>query len=163
MTRLAALLALVVLVTSAPPGHSAPDEGWPQFGGPTRDFNSRASGLSPWAGAEPRVLWRRDLGDGYSGIAAAGGVLYTMYRPSAWMGLSVADAEAVVALDAATGKTLWEKANPVTERSSMRMEHGPGPHATPLLAGGRLFTAGVVGRLQALDPKTGEVLWSREL
>jgi len=162
MTRLAALLALVVLAPSAP-GASAPVEGWPQFGGPDRDFTVPASALSPWAGPEPKVLWRRDLGDGYSGIAAAGGVLYTMYRPSAWMGLTAADAEAVVALDAATGTTLWETTNPVTERPSMRMEHGPGPHATPLLAGGRLFTAGVVGRLQALDPKTGEVLWSREL
>jgi outer membrane protein assembly factor BamB len=43
------------------------------------------------------------------------------------------------------------------------MEYGPGPHSTPLLVGGRLFTAGVVGRLQALDPRTGAVLWSQEL
>ena len=46
---------------------------------------------------------------------------------------------------------------------SMDMEYGPGPHSTPLLTGGRLFTVGVVGRLQALDPKTGTVLWSHEL
>ena len=163
MTRLVALLALVALASPTAPDDPPPAQDWPQFGGPTRDFNVQVSGLSPWKGDGPKVLWQRDLGDGYSGIAAAEGVLYTMYRPSARLGLTTADPETVVALDAATGKTLWEQTTPVTERASMNMEYGPGPHSTPLLAGGRLFTAGVVGRLQALDPKTGTVLWSREL
>jgi outer membrane protein assembly factor BamB len=136
---------------------------WPQFGGPTRDFQVDTSSLAPWGTEGPRRIWERDLGDGYSGITAAGGVLYTMYTPSAWLGLTTANEERVIALAAATGETLWERANPVTIHSSMNMEYGPGPHSTPLLVGGRLFTAGVVGRLQALDPKSGAVLWSHEL
>jgi outer membrane protein assembly factor BamB len=163
MKRFAVLLvfgAFAPLAASAPAPSSG---GWPQFGGPTRDFRVEASGLVPWGSEGPTRIWERELGDGYSGIVAGGGVLYTMYTPSAWLGLTTADEEHVITLDAATGKTLWEQGNPVTVRSSMNMEHGPGPHSTPLLAGGRLFTVGVVGRLQALDPKTGAVLWSREL
>jgi outer membrane protein assembly factor BamB len=158
--------AVLVLGALAPLAASAPDPadgGWPQFGGPSRDFCVQAPGLVPWGDAGPTRLWQRDLGDGYSGIVAGDGVLYTMYTPSAWLGLANADAEAVIAIDADTGATLWEQRDPVETKPAMRMEHGPGPHSTPLLAGGRLFTAGVTGRLQALDPKTGEVLWAREL
>jgi outer membrane protein assembly factor BamB len=159
MKRLALGVILAVLAAHVAP---APAADWPQFGGPSRDFQVDSAGLQPWTG-QPTVLWERELGDGYSGIATAGGVLYTMYRPSAWFGLTTADAEAVVALDAATGETLWETSNEVEALSGMNMEYGPGPHSTPLLANGRLFTAGINGLLQALDPKTGTVLWSREL
>jgi len=163
MTHIGALLTLTALASLAAsaPAPSGPD--WPQFGGPSRDFRVETSGLAAWGAGGPTKLWERDLGDGYSGIASDGDVLYTMYTPLAWMGLSTRNEEVAVAIDAATGKTLWERRNPVEMRSSMNMEYGPGPHATPLLAGGRVFTVGVVGRLQALDSKTGEVLWAREL
>jgi outer membrane protein assembly factor BamB len=163
MKRIGTVLTLTALASLAAsaPAPSGPD--WPQYGGPTRDFRVETSGLAAWGAGGPTKLWERDLGDGYSGIASDGDVLYTMYTPLAWMGLSTRNEEVAVAIDAATGKTLWERRNPVEMRSSMNMEYGPGPHSTPLLAGGRVFTVGVVGRLQALDSKTGEVLWAREL
>ena len=40
---------------------------------------------------------------------------------------------------------------------------GNGPYSTPLIAGDRLFTTGVAGRLQCLDKKTGKVLWTQQL
>jgi outer membrane protein assembly factor BamB len=157
---------LLFLGTLAPLAGSAPAPpagGWPQFGGPSRDFRVQATGLVPWGDAGPTRLWQRDLGDGYSGVVVGDGVLYTMYTPSAWLGLANAHAEAVIAVDADTGATLWEQRDPVETKPAMRMEYGPGPHSTPLLDGGRLFTAGVTGRLQALDPKTGRILWVRQL
>jgi outer membrane protein assembly factor BamB len=160
-------LGLLLLAASGayaqPSTQPRPSAQWPQFGGPSRDFQVETSGLAPWGSVGPAKLWERDLGDGYSGIASDGGVLYTMYTPLAWMGLSTRDEEVVVALDAASGKTLWEQKSAVEVRSSMNMEYGPGPHSTPLLAGGRVFTVGVVGRLQALDPQTGRVVWAHEL
>jgi outer membrane protein assembly factor BamB len=163
MKLLSALLAAGTSLSLAASAPTPSGEGWPQFGGPTRDFRVEVPDLAPWGSGGPTVIWERELGDGYSGVVAGGGVLYTMYTPSAWMGLTTADEERVIALAAATGETLWERGHPVSVRSSMKMEYGPGPHSTPLLAGGRLFTAGVVGRLQALDPETGSVHWSREL
>ena len=54
---------------------------WPQFAGPHRNFTSDAKGLAnSWPASGPKKLWSRDLGDGYSGIAVDGAVLYTMYR-----------------------------------------------------------------------------------
>jgi outer membrane protein assembly factor BamB len=163
MRRVGAALGLLLAVPLATPATSPSSRGWPQFGGPDRDFRVETSGLQPWGPEGPTTLWERDLGEGYSGIASDGDVLYTMYRPSAWLGLSTRDEEVVVAIDAATGETLWEQGNPVEARPSMNLEQGKGPHSTPLLAAGRLFTVGVAGHLQALDPKTGRVLWAREL
>jgi outer membrane protein assembly factor BamB len=45
----------------------------------------------------------------------------------------------------------------------MGMEHGSGPHATPLFTADGLYTLGVLGTLLALDPERGTVRWRREL
>ncbi len=163
MTRIGAALVLVFVAMLASSSPVPPAEAWPQFGGPGRNFRVETSNLGPWDGDGPKTVWERELGEGYSGIVASGGILYTMYRPLAWLGLTTRDEEVAVAIEAATGNSLWEQRNPVEYLPAMRMEHGPGPHATPLLAGGRVFTAGTLGRLQALDPKTGKVLWAHEL
>jgi outer membrane protein assembly factor BamB len=158
MTRIAAAVVLVTLIVAG----SALGQSWPQFGGPRRDFRAEGTGLAKaWPASGPKVLWSRGLGEGYSGIASADGVLYTMYRPLA--GSSTEDEEVVAALDAASGRTLWEHREPAAFLPSMRMEHGPGPHATPLVVGDRVFVTGVLGRLLALDRKTGSRRWSRDL
>jgi len=70
--------------------------------------------------------------------------------------------EIVTALDIGTGRTLWEHSTPTTFRSEAP-EMGNGPYSTPLLVGDRVFTAGVSGRLQCLDKKTGKLLWTQML
>lgn len=127
---------------------------WHQWGGPTRDFVVPAGDVD-WTRAAPRVVWQRPLGEGYSGIAAVGDSLYTMYREDG--------DELVVAVDAATGETRWTHRYPAPMLDGMNPEQGPGPHATPLVIGGRVFAAGATGRLHALSAETGAVLWERRL
>ena len=106
------------------------------------------------------MLWRRPLGDGYSAIVSDGKTLYTMHRHST----GARDGrEVVIALDAETGQTSWEYAyrEPLSEK--MNTDYGPGPLSTPLIAGDRLFAVGAMGKLHALDSKTGQLLWSRDL
>jgi outer membrane protein assembly factor BamB len=128
---------------------------WTQWGGPYRNFHTEARGIKDtWPAAGPRVVWKRALGDGYSSTAVENGVLYTMYgKPGQ---------EVVLAANAESGNTLWEHATPVTFQSDAP-EMGNGPYSTPLIAGGRLFTTGVAGRMQCLDTKTGKVLWTQDL
>src|SRR5271169_888109 len=71
--------------------------------------------------------------------------------------------EVVLACDTATGKTLWEHATPMTFQSDAAQDQGNGPYSTPLIAGDRLFTTGVAGRLQSIDKKSGKVLWTQQL
>lgn len=141
--------------------------GWPQWGGPNRNFVVEATGLADkWPDTGPRVLWSRPLGTGHSAIVADEGRLYTMYRKGNGRGgggraVGPWDAEeAVIAVDAKTGDTLWEHkyASPLEDFS-----FGAGPHSTPLIAGDRLFTIGTNKQLHAFDKRTGKILWSHDL
>ena len=152
MTRRSFLLAAGAAATVR---SETPAAAWTQWAGPHRNFTIETSGLkSSWPAAGPKVMWKRALGDGYSSTPIEGNLLFTMYgRPGE---------ETVTALDAATGKTLWEHTSPVNFHSDYA-EMGNGPYATPLLTGGRVFTTGVTGRLQCLDAKSGKLLWTQLL
>ena len=145
---------------------SAGEHGWPQWGGPTRNFRVDAAPLaSVWPAGGPPELWRRPLGEGYSAIVASGETLVTMHRDG--------DDEVVVALDAVTGATLWRYAYhaPLVHNGYFDIwlnSAGPGPYSTPLVIDvGEPRTAvvalGVNGHLHTLDTDTGEVLWSHDL
>ena len=133
---------------------------WFQWGGPTRDFQAPARELaSSWPTAGPRQIWTRKLGDGYSSIVTDGRTAYTLYKRGT--------DTVIVALNAATGETFWEKvfdAAPTKEEmKEIDPVHGTAPASTPLIVGGRLFVVTFMGQLVALDRKTGRVEWSEEL
>jgi outer membrane protein assembly factor BamB len=71
--------------------------------------------------------------------------------------------ESVIAIDATTGRTVWEHAYDAPILSGMQVEYGPGPHSTPLVTADAVFAIGSTGRMHALDRKTGRVLWSQDL
>ncbi len=129
---------------------------WTQWGGPHRNFQTEAAGLKDqWPAGGPKVVWKRTLGEGYSSPAVENDVLYTLYgKPRE---------EVVTACEAATGKTLWEHNTPMTFQSDAAPDMGNGPYSTPLIVGDRIFTTGVAGRLQAIEKKTGKLLWTQQL
>jgi outer membrane protein assembly factor BamB len=136
---------------------------WQQWGGPDRNFIVSASGLAEtWPDGGPPILWSRPLGTGHSAIVSDGERLYTLYR--AGNGRARAgpwDAEeAVVALDAKTGKTIWEHKYPSAIQD---FSFGAGPHATPLIVGDRVFTIGTNKQFFAFDKRSGTILWSHDL
>lgn len=151
------LLAMTALAadTAAAPTSERTVFHWPQWGGPNRNFIADSAGLADtWPEAGPRVIWKRELGDGYSSIAVDDKALYTMYRRGT--------EEFAVALDAGTGRTIWEHANPSPLTQQMQY-YGPGPHSTPLIVGHRLFTAGANADLICFEKATGAVLWRHDL
>ena len=128
--------------TSAQPGD------WLQWGGPGRDFVAPATELlSSWPAGGPRKLWSRKFGDGYSAIAVEGARLYTAYQRDSQ--------EVVTAIDARSGKTLWEYAYETVI--------GDGPSAMPQIIGDRLVMASTIGQIHSIDKRTGKVVWSRDL
>jgi outer membrane protein assembly factor BamB len=135
---------------------STPSSDWLLWGGGGRDFVAPATELpSSWPAGGPRKLWSRDLGDGYSGIAVEGTTLYTAYRRGSQ--------DVITALDARTGKTLWEYAYEAAFKNAYSEAVGPGPYAMPQVVGDRLVTASGIGQIHSLDKKTGQPVWSHDL
>jgi outer membrane protein assembly factor BamB len=134
---------------------TSPAGDWLVWGGRGRDFIAPAIELpSSWPAGGPRRLWSRDLGDGYSGIAVEGTTLYTAFRRGS--------KDVVTALDARTGKTLWEYAYEAPYQNSYS-EVAPGPYAMPQVIGDRLVTASAIGQIHSIDKKTGRSVWSKDL
>ena len=160
MTAGALLLALAPLLI--PVAAAQEGDAWRKWGGPSGDFIvADAPRLADaWPDAGPPEFWSRPLGAGHAAIIAADGRLFTMYRVSYGEGGAApwSRDETVIALDAATGETLWEYSYPSDVQD---FGQGAGPHATPLLENGRLFTIGTNKELHVFDPATGELLWSR--
>lgn len=132
---------------------------WPQWGGPARNFVvPEVDGgelATSWPADGPRRLWQRPLGQGYSSIVTDGRLLYTLFRDGS--------ADVAIALDAATGATVWESKYdaPFVETCSERL--GPVPRAAPLISGNRLITTSAGGLMNSFDRDTGRLLWSVNL
>ena len=148
-------MLLIVIATLAVPSLVHAQSEWPQWGGPSRDFVARSKGLaSSWPDKGPKQLWTRALGEGHSSIVVDRNTLYTMY--------SQGDEEMVIALNANSGKTIWEHKYPAPT-AGMRYDEGLGPHATPLIVGDLLYTVGSLGKVHALDKRTGKIVWTVDL
>src|SRR5436305_15085164 len=79
---------------------AAPEVGWPQWRGPTRDGRAPAGPLrTDWDANPPKPVWSAPCGGGFSSLAVVGGRLYTQDRQDG--------DERVFCLDAETGKQLW--------------------------------------------------------
>ncbi len=146
------LLALLALATGP-----AMANDWTQWGGPNADFSTSGEGLvTSWPEDGPPVLWRRTISDhGHAAILYEAGTLYTFVRRG--------DDDVALALDAASGETKWEQVHASPLPEGYNRQFGPGPHATPLIAGERMFTISSLTRIQALDKQTGELLWAHDL
>ena len=64
-----------------------------------------------WPASGPKRLWTRPLGEGHSAILVESGRLYTHVPPARWR-RPAQPGRIVAALDAATGKTIWEYSTP---------------------------------------------------
>jgi outer membrane protein assembly factor BamB len=153
-TSLVLYLAISAFARSGPDDVAQDD--WLLWGGRNRDFRVHATGLADsWPVDGPRKLWSRPLGDGYSGIAEENGILYTAFRRES--------NDVITALDATTGKMLWEYEydNPFTNAFSEKV--GPGPYAMPQVLGDRVVSASGTGKIYSLDKRTGKPIWSHDL
>ncbi len=126
---------------------------FPQFRGLNRDGVLPGPQLETnWTAQPPEVLWRQEVGAGWSGFVIVGAMALTQEQRG--------EDECVVAYDLLTGKQLWLHRDPVRYNTVIA---GEGPRATPTVVSNRVFACGSTGRLNCLDLATGESLWSRDL
>lgn len=143
--RCATLFMALILM-----GPLAPAADWPQWLGPQRDGVTTEI-VSPWTEA-PRVVWRCEVGNGYSSPVVSGGVVYLHARSVE----KDKETEDVLAFDANTGKPVWSD---TYQRETYRSALGTGPRATPAVVDGKLYTFGITGVLSCYEAKTGKRLW----
>ena len=139
-------------------GAIAPTD-FPGFLGPRRDNLVTSVVLEgDWSAHPPELLWRRDVGAGWSGFAVVNGVAVTMEQGDG--------RECITAYRVADGERLWVHGYPG------RFDHflgGAGPRATPTIApapdgdGGRVYALGAEGRLTCLEGADGSLVWERDL
>ena len=136
---------------------------WTQWGGPNRNFMSDATGLaSSWPAGGPKKLWSRTLGEGHSSILVENGRLYTMYRPAGMLSnVRRSQEEVVTALDAVTGKTIWEFKYP-SPTDDLDFSQGAGPHSTPLIVDNLVYATSTRKELFVLNKATGKRVWSHD-
>jgi outer membrane protein assembly factor BamB len=144
-------ITVVAFLAAAAVGLSAED--WPQFLGPERNGVYRGPPLAEMWGAQgPRVVWRKTVGQGFSGPVVAQGRVILFHRVGA--------EEVVEALDARTGAGRWRYAYATTYRDDFGFDEGP--RAVPVVAGGVVYTFGAQGQLHALDLAKGTRIWSED-
>jgi len=126
---------------------------WPGFRGADRTSRQHGPAISAdWSISPPRQIWKIPVGPGWSSFAVAGNLIFTQEQRG--------PLETTVCYAAGSGTELWTQAVPARFYDSMG---GPGPRATPTLAGGELFVMGADGHLMRLNPRTGDVNWQVDL
>ena len=143
-------VAIIGVLALASPRAAAQD--WPQWRGPDRDGSVTVFDVpASWPAGLTRQ-WTVDIGYGYGTPILVGDRVYVFARQG--------DDEVMLALDAASGETLWRSSYDATfEMMPATARHGPGPKSTPTYADGRLFTLGISGIVTAFDAETGRQLW----
>lgn len=124
-----------------------------QFLGSARTgAESNARWSRDWKAAAPRELWRQSVGAGWSAFAVFEGHAITQEQRG--------EHELVTCYDLLTGAWIWGHTN---QARFSQWQGGDGPRATPTVAGGRVYTYGATGLLNAIDARTGRNLWSRDV
>lgn len=140
-TRLAAVLACLVAATLAPTAAALAADASSSYQG-----DARHEGFVTGPDPRPplRRAWTKDLGRNVSAPLVAGDRVFVTATDRAEVGLRI------LALDRATGALLWSR-----QAGAVR--------ANLVLDGGRLLALTSAGFAQAIDPQTGERLWTAEV
>lgn len=125
---------------------------FPQYLGPNRDGRLSGPTLArDWSADPPKELWRRPIGEGWSGFAVRDAIAVTQEQSE--------EGEFVTAFDLETGDVLWTTRHDDAFSSSLG---GNGPRATPTLSQTSVFATSAAGTLSSLDLRTGELRWSHD-
>jgi len=130
--------------------HGGEQPDWPRWRGPdgnsiTSESGWRPEGLLP----APRILWRTNVGQGYSSVCIKGRHLYTMGYAKG--------KDTVYCLSVDDGKEVWRHSYPCRRGSYA------GPRATPAFSDSLVYTVSRQGHLYCFDAGTGKVKWQRDL
>jgi outer membrane protein assembly factor BamB len=136
---------------------------WTQYRGPNHDGSSPEK--LKWPAGGPKEVWKAPLQTGFSSFAIGGGKAFTLVQRE----VDGADQEVCVALDANSGKQVWQQALGVAkyqgggDAGTSDNKGGDGPRSTPSYDGGKVYTLSSRLVLDCFDAKSGNKSWSHDL
>lgn len=129
------------------------DMDFPCFLGPNRNSSVTGVALDPdWEKHPPELLWKNEIGAGWSGFAVVNGFAFTMEQRG--------PDELVTCYRVDDGELCWHHSVAAKHETIMGYR---GPRSTPTVAEGRVYAMGATGVLRCLDGATGDELWIRDL
>ncbi|MEM0898253.1 MAG: PQQ-binding-like beta-propeller repeat protein [Verrucomicrobiota bacterium] len=129
-------------------------EDWPRFLGPRDDATSLETGILPlWPDSGPALVWEVTKGEGYAGPSIRGDKLIMFHR--------LDGDEVVECRNADNGRMLWAHRYEADYDDSFGFSNGP--RANPVIDGDLVITAGVTGRVHALNLSDGTLQWQLNL
>ncbi len=151
-SKIAILLLLTFLLLIPVPAGA---QEWNQWRGATRNgLVSHFSAPVSW----PKNLtqkWKTPIGSSYSSPVVWQTNVYVHTRRD--------EQEVVSCVDLKTGKLLWSQSYAAPfAKNQYAKQMGKGPHSTPLLHAGKLYTLGVTAILSCFDAKTGALKWRKD-
>jgi outer membrane protein assembly factor BamB len=136
-------------------GQLAVAQDWAQWRGPSRDGVVSATTFPRDWPASVQRAWRVEIGEGYSSPVLSKGRVFVQSRRD--------PEELVTAVDAATGKIVWQqKYQAPFRKNQYAVRMAKGPNSTPLVTGGRLYTIGATGVLTAWNVDDGSLVWRKD-
>ena len=126
---------------------------WLHCRGPAYDGHAPTGGVHlPWPAQGPRVLWRKSVGEGYSGLVVSGRRVYSQ--------IQTLGGQYLICLDLQTGVERWRtRYNWPWQADS----EWPGPFGTPTLANGKVYFTDCFGFVRCADAARGHLVWSVNL
>ena len=147
-----ALILMIGLLSWGTLVAGSPDSGWPQFRGIERDGHSPEGSLArSWPESGPPVLWRKEIGEGFSEVVVADGKVFILSAEE--------DSEIAVCLEDPSGKEIWR----ATLGPRFDEVFGDGPRSTPTFDDGVVYALTSKGKLLALDAGDGSEIWVFDL
>jgi outer membrane protein assembly factor BamB len=151
--------------------HSTLANDWTRFGGSNGGFQVEQALNLDGASAAPSVRWKRTIGEGLSSLVRKDDLLYVTHlrrqseQESETPESERANREVITALNAATGKTVWEfewEAGWIEDQQAFGGK-SRAPQATPLIVDDRVIALGFTGKLFGLDRTNGKLTWKVDL
>ncbi|MBL8793630.1 MAG: PQQ-binding-like beta-propeller repeat protein [Planctomycetia bacterium] len=144
----------LALLLAASPAFAQPAD-WPQFRGPNGSgLAGDQPGIPVDVGPEKHVVWKVALPSGHSSPIVHGDRIYLT---------GVVEKKLLtIALDRATGKTLWQREAPYQTLETVHPTGGSLAQSTPATDGERLVSFFGSSGLLCYDP-AGKLLWRREM
>ncbi|MDA1017367.1 MAG: PQQ-like beta-propeller repeat protein [Planctomycetota bacterium] len=122
---------------------------WPCWRGSHGDGTSREANLiRSFPDDGPKILWRKPLGTGFSGLSISRDRLFTMFGDG--------DREYAAGFDTRDGSELWK----IDIDKDFAQGRSFGPRATPYVDGDLVYFVGASGRVLCLTTATGKEQWS---